>query len=398
MEKGDVIVRILITTDWYEPTINGVVRSVLNLRKELLRKGHEVRVLTLSQSTLSFRENDVFFLGSIPAGAVYPGARLRLLPNESIVRELISWRPEIVHSQCEFSTFRFARRIASAVGAPLIHTYHTVYENYTHYFSPSEKWGRTVAAAFSRHIASAADCVIAPTEKTAELLRGYRVDCPIRVIPTGIDLSLFYSEMIPQKRRELRRSLDIPDDHRILLYVGRLAQEKNVEELIRYVAHVSFFPVTLLLVGDGPYRGELEALAAKRDVADRVKFAGAVPPRQVAAYYQIGDLFVSASTSETQGLTYIEALASGLPLLCREDPCLDEILIDGQNGWRYSDEQGFRFALTEFLRDADGRRAMQTVARSLSQGYSMETFAGRVFGIYQQQMQRNKAMETVGTI
>jgi len=390
--------KILITTDWYEPTVNGVVRSVLNLRRELLRQGHQVRVLTLSQSAVSSREGDIYFLGSISAGKIYPGARVRLLPNESMVKELIDWRPDVVHSQCEFSTFLFARRIASAAGAPLVHTYHTVYENYTRYFSPSRKWGRAAAATFSRYIGARVDCMIAPTEKTAELLRRYRVDCPVSVIPTGIDLSLFYSALVPETARELRRSLAIPDGHKILLFVGRLAREKNVDELIRYMAKLKEDPVTLLLVGDGPYRKELEHLAEKQNVAERIRFAGMVPPEDIAAYYRMSDLFVSASTSETQGLTYIEALACGLPLLCRADSCLDEVLVDGENGWRYGDERGFRAALTHFLQDDDRRQAMGFAARLFSRKYSMGTFADRVFDVYEQQVQRNRLIGTVGLI
>ena len=129
--------KILITTDWYSPAVNGVVTSVLNLRRELELRGHEVRVLTLSQDLHSSVQDGVTRIGSVAAGLVYPGVRLRTALAGRWVRELVEWGPDVVHSQCEFSTFFLARRIAEELNVPLIHTYHTVYEDYTHYFSPS---------------------------------------------------------------------------------------------------------------------------------------------------------------------------------------------------------------------------------------------------------------------
>lgn len=155
--------KVLITTDWYRPVINGVVTSVLDLSEGLTAMGHEVRILTLSGSIHSYREGSVTFIGSVSVGMVYPNARLRTARGEALVRELIDWRPDVVHSQCEFSTFAFARRIANACGCPLVHTYHTVYEDFTRYFSPNVRFGRFLAAAFSRHVLAQTAAVIVPT-------------------------------------------------------------------------------------------------------------------------------------------------------------------------------------------------------------------------------------------
>ena len=122
--------KILITSDWYAPAVNGVVTSILNLRRELTARGHEVRVLTLAEGMHSFEKDGVYYLGSLDAGLIYPGARLRSLAAGQAVEQFIRWKPDLVHSQCEFSTFSLAKRIARAVNAPLIHTYHTVYEDY----------------------------------------------------------------------------------------------------------------------------------------------------------------------------------------------------------------------------------------------------------------------------
>ncbi len=137
--------RILITTDWYKSVINGVVTSVESLTQGLTTAGHEVRVLTLSQDFHSSRVGNVYYIASVSAGMVYENARVKLMTLPEILRDIFAWKPDIVHSQCEFSTFGIARKIAYKCGIPLIHTYHTVYEDYTHYFCPSHTIGKKAA-------------------------------------------------------------------------------------------------------------------------------------------------------------------------------------------------------------------------------------------------------------
>ena len=380
--------KILITSDWYSPAVNGVVTSVKNLRRELERRGHEVRVLTLSQSHRSWEEDGVTYLGSIAAGLVYPGARLRTALGAKQVRALMDWGPDIVHSQCEFSTFFLARRIAEELGLPLVHTYHTVYEDYTHYFSPSVRFGKQAVAVFSRWVAARVDCMIAPTGKVRQLLQGYGVRCPVSVVPSGIDLAPFRREADPWRTAVLRSSLDIPAERTVLVALGRLAEEKNIDELLRCRAALGDAPVTLLIVGGGPDRTRLEQVTADLGLAPPdVVFAGQVPPEQVADWYQLGDLFVSASTSETQGLTYVEALAAGVPALCRADPCLIGVIRDGENGWQYRDEADFQDKLARLLSAPRDRLARS--ARATAEEYSAQRFAERVEGIYEEQIPRH---------
>ena len=291
----------------------------------------------------------------------------------------------MVHSQCEFSTFFLARRIAEELNVPLIHTYHTVYEDYTHYFSPSVRLGRRAVAALSRWVAARTDCMIAPTGKVRTLLQGYGVRTPVFVVPSGIDLRRFQRPPVPGCRASLLAALDIPRENLVLVSVGRLAAEKNLDELLRFRAAMGDQAVTLLLVGDGPYRAQLEA-ADLGLRAPQVVFAGMVPPQQVAEWYQLGDLFVSASSSETQGLTYVEALAAGVPALCRADPCLSGVIRDGENGWQFRDFSDFMSKL---------RRALSEQAAASARDYSAEEFARRVEAIYLAQIARRSGREEV---
>ena len=202
--------KILITTDWYTPAVNGVVTSVKNLQRELERRGHEVRILTLSQSLHSWSRDGVTAIGSVNAGRIYPGARLRTAMAGRWVRELMDWRPDVIHSQCEFSTFFLARRIAEELDVPLVHTYHTVYEDYTHYFSPSVRWGRCAVAAFSRWVAAQVDGMIAPTGKVRGLLQGYGVSCHSSNPDKGVNAVYHMMAVIEEIRRI------IPNEHPIL--------------------------------------------------------------------------------------------------------------------------------------------------------------------------------------
>ena len=212
--------KILITTDWYSPIINGVVTSVRMLQRELEVLGHDVRVVTLSQSLRSHQEGNVYYMGSVSANRIYPGARVRVKRIKRMLRELMDWAPDVIHSQCEFSSFRIAYLLSVRLGVPIVHTYHTVYEDYTHYFSPSRRLGKRAVAAFSRWICLRTACIVAPTAKVKGLLEEYGVACRIEVIPTGVDLSAYRGQRDEARLAALRRQLGIAPDATVLLYLG----------------------------------------------------------------------------------------------------------------------------------------------------------------------------------
>lgn len=363
--------KVLITTDWYKPAINGVVTSVCNLREELQQRGHEVKILTLSRTARSYEEEGVIYMGSVNAGYIYPGARFRVSPGRELYCRIIEWQPDIVHSQCEFSTFFMAKRIAEECKIPLVHTYHTVYEDYTHYFSPYKKWGRDMVQFLTRRISEKVDSMIAPSTKIETLLKGYKTQCPVSVIPSGIDLEKYAAQSRTGVREQIRRKYGIAKETTVLLYVGRLAKEKNLEELLEYQQKVQESGTMLMIVGGGPYLEILRKKAAELGVMESVIFTGMVSPEEVASYYPAGDLFISASTSETQGLTYAEALAAGLPLLCRKDECLRAVVEEGKNGWQYRTEEEFLKDLKSWKeKEYDERRGMCNYAKQSAEIFS----------------------------
>ena len=375
-------VKILITTDLYKPLINGVVTSILNLQRGLERLGHEVRILALSQDIHSKQEKGVYYIGSLSTELIYPGTRICLEMPNRFLNDIVSWKPDIVHSQSEIVTFGFAKRIAKTCNAPLIHTYHTNYEEYTHYFCPIKSLGHYIISHTSRRVFKGVDRIIVPSLKMEKILNQYKVPTKVVVIPSGVDYDSFSTSPNRLWLKNKKTELGFGNNTLTLIYVGRLAKEKNVFELIELMRTCKNLPVKLLIVGDGPTRSELEKKCRKLKLKNKVTFVGMISPTEVWKYYHLGDVFVNASTSEAQGLTNIEALASGLPLICKKDECLDSIIKDSVNGWQYQKPSEFRQHIEELIYNDELRIKMSMSSISESQAYSFTGIAKRVEDVY----------------
>ena len=376
--------RILITTDLYTPTINGVVTSIVSLKKSLEKLGHDVRVLTLADYGYINEVDHVYAVSSLNVDKVYPGARVKLFSDRSIIRDLIEWQPDVVHTQSEFSTFRMAKQIAQHLNIPIVHTYHTVYEDYTHYFSPSRTTGRKIVSLFTKRVLNEVESVIAPTNKVENILNKYGIAQPITVIPTGIQLERFEERISEEDRRAFRAQYDIPEDAFLLVSLGRLGKEKNIDEILFFLSLLKQ-NVYFLIVGDGPHKVNLMSKVRELGLDRRVRFTGMVSPLDVAKYYQVGDLFVCASTSETQGLTYIEALASGIPALCRADASIENVIINGQTGYQYHHYKEFESALYALMKNKAHYQELATQAKDfVTRNYSSQAFGLNVSIIYGQ--------------
>jgi 1,2-diacylglycerol 3-alpha-glucosyltransferase len=376
--------KILITTDLYTTETNGVSVSVRMLASELKALGEDVRILTLSQNRRSYTENAVYYIGSFSLEKVYPNVRGTLHLHSALLDKLIEWKPDVIHSQCEFFTYSFAKRIARRTGAPIVHTYHTLYEQYSHYVIRNEALGHYLVRKLVKWRLRSASEVIAPTKKAADILTGYQIDKPIRIVPTGLDLSRFHKRLTPERRAQLQAQYGIENSDFVLLYIGRLGAEKSIGDLLTLLscALTKQPRLKLLLVGDGPDRKRLEKEAACLDIQDHVIFTGMVTPEEVAEYYQLGDVFVSASTSETQGLTYVEAAASKLPLVCVEDSCLDEILDSGVNGMAFDTIDEFVDAVLRLRVDPAFRYKAGVCSRAMAEKFDKRAFAEAAEAVY----------------
>ena len=376
--------KLLITTDLFTTETNGVATSVRNLWEELKNKGHDVRILTLSDTPHSYTNGSVVYIRSVPIGIIYPGVRMPIPFHHPLIQELIEWKPDVIHSQCEFFSFQYALRISKITHAPIVHTYHTLYEQYVAYVFPSKDLGARAVRFLSRKRLKRVNHLIAPTNKVANTLRDYGLTNAMSVVPSGICLEQHRQPLPADVRRAKRQELGIRDDQLVLLSLGRLGTEKNVDELLKLFAMAAersdhlFF----LIVGDGPAREDLEKLAKDLGISNRVTFTGMVPSAQVQNYYRLGDVFVSASTSETQGLTYIEAAANGLPLLCRQDPCLQDVLLYGENGYTYTTASEFLDAIAAMEKYPQWRLNAAKRGEEIAASYDKSAFGDSVEAIY----------------
>lgn len=369
--------RIGLFTDTYYPQINGVATSVLMLKNNLEQEGHEVFVFTTTDPNAK-EERNVYRVPSIPFKSA---KRIGTLYHPLLSKIITGLGLDLIHTHTEFPLGIFGRAMARELDIPLVHTYHTIYEDYTHYIvklgmldSIAKKAARRLSARFC----NSADRVIVPTYKVKQLLESYNVHKEIAVIPTGIELGKYSSaKYSAQDIARVKRESGLSEKDRIILYIGRLSEEKNIKEIMVSLRHYlqNEKHVKFVLVGDGPEKETLMALADRLQIDSNTVFLGEKPWDQIGLYYQMGDVFVSASQSETQGITYIEALASGLPVIAKSDPCLDEVIIEGVNGYTFKNEEEFLFRLREVLGQDHIRQSMSEEAVASVEKFSVQYFA-----------------------
>ncbi len=379
-----------IFTDTYYPELNGVANSVYILKQELEAKGHTVYVITTTTQNAPEDEKNVFRVPSISCSFV-PERRIGLFYQPLLAKKIRHMNLDVIHTQTEFSLGIFGRIMAKELCLPVVHTYHTIYEDYTHYikhYISNENRAKKLAQLFSRISVRGAEEIIVPTKKVEALLDSYGVLGDITVIPTGIDLAMFDRANSDEIRRHYREILNISDASKVILFVGRISMEKNIEELMTYLDE--YFhrheDACFVIIGEGGYREEvLDALHETCRHKHQILFAGAKPWEEIAYYYQIADVFVTASTSETQGLTYIEALASGLAVVARKDTCLEDVIIPGENGFVYETKDEFFEFLDKVLYNnimSTSDTSWRKRARESVEKYSTRIFADKVENIY----------------
>ncbi len=373
--------KILITTEFYLPFRCGVTSAVLAEKKALGEAGDEVRVLTIGSNRKSYYdgENGVWYIARTMR-QLYKDSYASLKLNDPILSEVLRWHPDIVHSQSEFFSFRFASRIASRLSIPLVHTCHTDFVSYTDYFTKLHRAWNRAASKVVPFLIRKADRVICSTDKIYSLISSYGIKQPIDRILVGVDLEVFSRRLTTGERHEMRARLGFDDGDMVFVTVSRLSREKNIAEVLSLFSKLreTNSSVKLLFVGDGEERKNLEEEVKRTGLGDSVVFTGLIPPEEIWRYYQAGDIYIGASLSETQCLSYIEAMASSLPILVRYDSILPSYLVSGVNGFSYNSENEF-LALSGFLlSSAEKRREIGEAAERSSRRFSLPIFAEKL--------------------
>lgn len=375
-----------IFTDCYMPQINGVVTSIQILEEELRKLGHRVTVVTVKVPGLEEESENILRIPSVPFSR-WSEFRLGIPIYNETYRKIRKLGLDVIHTQTEFTVGIIGKHMAAVMDIPLVHTYHTMYEDYTHYVF-DHKYGkkllRRLITTTSKLYVRKYDRIIAPSAKTLEALRSYGVVADIRIVPTGIDIQKFKRSTDGLSQKVLRQRYGIEADDYLMLSLGRVSKEKSVDVLIEQMPQiVEAIPrAKLLIVGDGPYRSDLESLVKKLKLSEHVVFAGQVPFGEVSSFYSAADLFVNASKSETQGLTIIEAMASDLPLVVYDDLNVEGIVIHGVTGRLFKDNDALAKQIVLAYRNSDATQRMTENAIEMVQNLSKEKFALKVEEIY----------------
>ena len=354
--------------DIYKPHVSGVT-NYISINKEFLEKlGHTVYVFTFGDPEYKDDELNVIRVPGLPVKD--SGVFLNVsYPRK--VKALLQTM-DIVHVHHPFLSGQLALRYAKPLCIPIVFTNHTRYDLYIQSYFPRlpEGLGETFLQAYLPLFCRSIDLVISPSTGMASVLRNLGVEAPIKVIPNGVDLNPFKNA----NRKIDRATLGFAKEDVVLIYVGRLAPEKNLPFLLQSfsgVAH-TFPSARLLIIGDGPEREIIQNLANALGIDKKTKFAGMLPYQELVNYLVIGDAFVTASVSEVYPLTLIEAMSAGLPVLGIESPGIEDIVNDGQTGLlSKNDLASFTARMVKMVLEQDLRKEMGQKARSRAENYSI---------------------------
>lgn len=380
--------RIGIFTDTYPPYINGVSTSIKMMEKALRQKGHQVFIVTVNTENMKYKYEEngrVIRIPGIPTG-IYDYRLTGIYPVR-VLNKIKKWNLDVIHSHTEFGVGTFARIVAKQYNIPLVHTYHTMYEDYTHYITHGyfDKSSKKLTEYFTKfYCDKTATELIVPSQKTYALFKDkYKVDRNVHIVPTGIDVERFYAEKLDQNKvKAIKKELKLKDE-KVILYIGRLAEEKNVELLIEsQVSLAKKYNSKLLIVGSGPDLEKYKKLAKKLKIEKNVIFTGAVPWENVPYYYAQASVFATASTSETQGLTVIEAMASGLPVIAAEDKAFEGVVVDELNGKFFKTKREYKKCIEELLNDSKKLEFMSKQARITADSHSLKYYADQILYVY----------------
>ena len=389
--------RIAIFTDTYPPYINGVSTSTFNLANCLKAKGHEVLVIAPRPTDGKMEKvGDVLYIPGIDLKKLYGFRLTNIFANKplSIIKK---FNPDVIHNQTDFTIGVLARRVAKRLKVPIVYTYHTSYEDYTYYIVGGgimDRFAKRIVRNYSRDLADRMTEFITPSEKTKDYMRLAGSDIYVNVIPTGIDFSIFKADKIDQKKMaKFKEEHNIKPNTKVFLLLGRIAKEKSMDVSLRgFAAYHQKHPevdVKMLVVGGGPFKEELELIAEDLGISPYVDFIGSVSGLEVPFYYHLADIYTSASITETQGLTFMEAMAAGRIVLARFDSNLTGTIINGKTGFFFTDDASFVSQVEKiFSLSKEQKAAIIQEAYRTADIYSLDKFYENIVRVYKRAIRK----------
>ena len=339
---------IVIFTDTYYPETNGIAVTTKTLVDVLKANGHQVLIVTsVYNNRIPTNENNIYYISFPKRKKRSLFTTIRIF-NNSIFRHIKTFKPDLVHNQTNGQIGQLGRYTANKLKVPFVYTYHSHYEEYAPYVE-SGMINRMVRARernYLKKMMNISTEFIAPSVKIKNYLRKKGVDKYINVITTGIDVNKWtIDEAVKKDSKYLHKKYEIPDDTKVLMYVGAISEEKNLDLLInsynKYLNSSPKYDSRLIIVGEGDQQESLENLTKQLGIEDKVLFIGKVNHDKMKSYFEFADLFVTASTSETQSVSTMEAMAARCVVLVKDDETLVDLIERDKNGFIFNNDDSF---------------------------------------------------------
>ena len=382
--------KILFVSDVYFPRVNGVSTSIATFRREMRLQGHSVHLIAPEYYAPSDDESHIL---RVPSRYLPMDPEDRLMKSSWVMANLGQLRAEffdIVHVQTPFAAHYLGIKLARLMQIPCVETYHTFFEEYLYHYVPylPKHLMKMVARGFSKHQGNTLDALVVPSYPMHEVLRSYNIKTPMKVIPTGIDPVSFR----PGNGASFRKSYEIPEDRPLLLFVGRVAFEKNIDFLLTMLLEVrkQIPDVLLLIAGEGPARVGLEAKVLQLGLSSNVRFIGYLDRHtELRDCYSAADVFVFASRTETQGLVLLEAMAQSVPVVAIAEMGTRDVLEEGKGVLIAEDQcSDFSAKVIQLLLDRQARVQLGDAGFDYAKIWSSSQLSERMIDFYAETIQR----------
>lgn len=388
---------IAIFTDTYYPDANGIAVSTKNLVDVLKEHGHQVIVITSTSDNKRAREDKGVYYIYLRNKRVNMFSSITSY-RYSIFKLVRNFKPDIIHNQTNNQIGQIGRFTANKLNVPFVYTYHIHYEEYMPYTGANffRSMARTFERNYFRHMANISTEFIAPSVKIRNYLRKKGVDKHINVVPTGIDAKKFeIDETMKKEWKYLHKKFNIQNDEKVILYVGSLSREKNIDYLLNafktYLKAPFAKKCKLLIVGEGDQYSTLDTIIKDLDLDGYVELVGKINHEKIKSYYYVADAYVSASTTETQCLTIMEAMLSGCLVLSKIDETIIDIIEEERTGFTYIDEEQFASKLNTIfnLSEEEKKVIKERAFKKIEATYSLEKFYDNIMEVYDRAQRKN---------